>query len=88
MPEGLLHGSAFQVSKCGMETEDSRNIRSSGLEAVRKKGGNFLCVGNASRASAQERFHFAGKLTSDQKTTDSLWASESFVTGKCKCIDF
>ena len=72
-----ISGSFFQITECSMQSEDSGDIRSSGLESVRKKSRYFFRMGSTSGSAAEQWFDLSCQLIADQEASDSLWCPEA-----------
>ena len=85
--EDRARSGLLQIRKGRVKSQDSRDVRGSRLETVRKKTGNLFRVGNASCTAADKRFRLRGKLISDKKTACTLGSPKAFVAGESQGVN-
>lgn len=77
----------FQEGKGRMQSVDTRDVLGTGFKFIRQKVRLHLRVGNAAGAAGDQRDHLLRNLVADQKSADSLWTQQAFVSGEGEYIN-
>lgn len=77
----------FQEGKGRVQSIDTRDVLGTGFKFIRQKVRLHLRVGNAAGAACDQRDHLLRNLVADQKSADSLWTQQAFVSGEGEHIN-
>ena len=78
---------SFQEGKRSVQSVDTRDVLGTGFKFIRQKVRLHLRVGNAAGTAGDQRDHLLRNLIANQKSADSLWTQQAFVSGEGEHIN-